>query len=288
MSELRVSTNSEPDRSTRAIAGPVRRLEPSKLLTLALKLSAGSKALLLAGANAGHAQEAWRFQITPYVWGPSLQGDVTPDPRLPALEFGESLGNILNDLNAAFFFNGTARQGRLVLFADLTYSDVSEGHTWTLRPTIISPEIDIAVDVDVKMTTATLAAGYSVVDDPEFVLDLMAGARIWSADITLDVPNAIPGLPDAFSESGTHVDPIVALRARYQLAPDWSLIGYLDYGGGLSADTTWQAFGAVNYQIDDRWFVSAGYRALAFDYDDGEFAFDFGLAGPVVGVTYRF
>lgn len=259
--------------------------KPFKLLNKPFMFS-----FLLGTLIAGNAtaQEQWRFQITPYLWGPSLQGDLRPDSRLPRLEFDKSLDEIFDDLNAAFFLSGTARRGRLVLFADLTYSDLSEKHDWTIRPTIVTPEIDISVEVDMEMTVATLAAGYSVIDRPEFVLDVMAGARIWSADATLDVPNRIPRLPDSFSESGTFADPIVALRARYQFTPDWSVIGYADVGGGVEADSTWQAVGTVNYRINDRWFASGGYRALAFDYDDGDLEFDFWLGGPLLGVTYRF
>jgi len=240
-----------------------------------------------APANA-QSGPGWRFQISPYVWGPSLDGHVQPDPRLPRLEFDRSLDDIFEDLNGALFLNATARRGRFVAFADLTYADLSEGHEWTVRPTLVTPEIDISVDVDVQVSASTLAVGYSVVDEPQFVLDLMVGARIWSVDAELDVPNRIPRLPNSFSGSGSWGDPIIALRGRYQFAPDWSVIGYADYGGGVDSDTTWQAVGTVNYGFNERWFVSAGYRWLAFDFDDGDFEFDFQLGGPLVGVTYRF
>jgi len=87
------------------------------------------------------AQEQWRFQITPYVWEPSLHGSVRPGPRLP--------------------------------------------------------EVDVSADVEMETTAITLAVGWSVVDRPEFVLDAMAGARIRSIDVTVDVPNR-PGrtIPD--------------------------------------------------------------------------------------------
>ena len=242
--------------------------------------------ILLAGAV--HAQDAWRFQVTPYVWGPSLQGHVSPAARLPRVSFDKSLGSIFDDLNAAFFLNGSARRGRFVLLADLTYSDLSEKHAWTLDVPVVPREIRVSAEVGLKMTAATFAAGYSVVDRADFVLDLLAGARIWHADANLDIPNRIPRLPDSFSQSGSWAEPIVAVRARYQFAPAWSAIGYADYGAGVESDTTWQAVGTVNYAFNDHWFASAGYRALALEFDDGGFEFDSTLGGPLLGVTYRF
>jgi hypothetical protein len=245
-------------------------------------------ALLLSAAPA-HAQSAWRFQITPYIWGPSLQGSIQPTSRLPRLHFDRSLDEIFDGLNLALFVNGTARYGRLVLIADASYADLSEDHRWTIPPTPITPKLDVAVDVDVKMTAATLLAGYTIVDRPDVALDLLAGARGVPRDASVDVPNSIQRLPDSFSASESWADPIIAARGRFQVAPDWSLIGYVDYGGfGIETDTTWQAAATVNYEVSNHWFVSAGYRTLAFEFEKGDFDFDMQLGGPLVGATYRF
>jgi hypothetical protein len=252
-------------------------------------LGVGLAAALPAGA--AQAQQEWRFQLTPYVWGPNLTGEVTPSGRLPSLEFSESLSDILQDLDAAVFLNGTARRGRFLLFADLTYSDLSRSESWFIPATLITPEIDIEVDVEFKLTMATLAAGYTVVEEPKFALDLLAGARIWSADLTVDVPNRIGFLPDSFSESGAWGDPIIGARARYAFDPAWSVIAYADFGGfelSNGSESTWQAVGTINYGINELWFVSAGYRALGVDYSDSGLDIDVTLGGPIVGVTARF
>jgi len=234
-------------------------------------------------------QDAWRVQVTPYVWGPSVSGDIRPDPRLPSVHFDLSLGDILEDLDAAFFLDATARRGRFVMMLDLTYADQSLGERWEIPKTSFTPEIDIDVDVDLEITSSAFAVGYAVVHEPDIGLDLMAGARIWSADLTVDVPNRIPRLPERFSESGVWADPIIGARLHYTLVPRWSVLGYADYGGfELAAESTWQAAATVNYRIDERWLVSAGYRALALDYDDGGLDLDIMIAGPLVGVTAQF
>jgi len=158
-----------------------------------------------------------------------------------------------------------------------------------LPPTRLTPEIDIEVDVDLEVASSTLAAGYSVVQRPEIDVDLLGGLRLWSVDLDVDVPNRIPRLPNRYSESETWADIILAGRVRYQFAPAWSVIAYADYGGfEWASEATWQAAATINYRASERWYVSAGYRALALDYEQGGLDLDTTIAGPLLGVTARF
>jgi hypothetical protein len=240
----------------------------------------------VAGAAQAEVDEPWRFQLTPYAWGAGLSGEVQPDSRLPSVEFEKSFGDILENLDVAFFLNGTARKGRFVLFGDATYARVTEDHTFTI------PALPLTVPVEVGITqaSATFAAGYSVVNRPEFVLDVLGGGRLWHVEGDVDVDINLPSpLPTAVSESLTWVDPIVGARARLQLAPDWSVIGYADVGGfGAGSESTWQAVGTVNYRINDRFYLSAGYRHMAFEYDDDGIDLEVELSGPLLGATVRF
>jgi hypothetical protein len=248
-------------------------------------------ATLVAAACAAPAaaQEDWRVQVTPYVWAPSIDGEIRPDGRLPTIDFELSDEAILEDLDAAFFLDVTARRGRLVLLADLTFANLSKDERWVIPRTRLTPEIDIEVDVDLKVSSSTLAAGYTVVQRPEIAVDLLGGVRLWSVELDVDVPNRIPRLPDRYSASETWADVILGGRLRYQFAPDWSVIAYADYGGfDWASETTWQAAATVNYRVSERWYLSAGYRALALDYDAGALDLDTTIAGPLFGVTARF
>lgn len=258
------------------------------------RLLLGICAWLAAGA--AHADESWRFQVTPYIWGPGLGGDVQPISRLPPVHFDRSLGEILDNLDAAFFMNVTARKDRFVFFGDFTYANLTEDHSFTIPSIhvggITIPSVHVPVDVKISQSSMTVAGGYSVIDQPQFVLDLLGGARLWHVEAEIDIPVHIPHfphLPTSASETRTWVDPIIGARARLQLTPDWSLIGYADVGGfGAGSDTTWQAVGTINYRVTDKFFVSAGYRHMAFDYDKDGLNLDVEMGGPLVGVTVRF
>ena len=56
----------------------------------------------------------------------------------------------------------------------------------------------------------------------------------------------------------------------------------------MGARRTWQALGTLNYVLTDHLSASAGYKALAVDYNEDGHVFDATLSGPVLGLTWRF
>jgi hypothetical protein len=245
----------------------------------------------LALATPALAQEAdrpeagWRLQLTPYAWLAGLSGDVRPRQGLPTFGTRKSAFDVLEDLDAAFFLNGTLRNRRFVLLGDVSWAALSR--TETLR--LPTPPLPASVEGRVRQTSATLAAGISALDGPDLTLDLLAGARLWHVDARLDAQ--VPAGPFRISGRSSHTwaDPILAGRIRIRLAPDWSLIGHADIGGfGAASRLTWQVVGTVNYRISERFYASAGYRHLAVDYRRDGLILDVAMSGPLVGLTLRF
>lgn len=191
------------------------------------------------GAGAS-AKEAWRAQVAPCLRGPGLEGDVQPGRAAPAVEVDRSLFDVLDDLDGAPFVNATARRGRLVLFGDFTWASLSEEKALSV------PGLPGAASAQARVapTMFTLAAGYSVLAGEEMALDLLGGIRAWRVETELRVPAV--GLEVSRTESW--LDPILGTRARWQLTPDLSLIGYADVGAfGAGSELTWQAVATVNY-----------------------------------------
>ena len=235
------------------------------------------------------ADEPWRFQLTPYVWGPSVSGDIEPARRLPPVSLDRSLGDVLADLEGAFFLNGTARTERLVLLGDFTWARLSETHHLTLPPTAVTPPLGIEATGKVTLTSFTLAMGYTAVKQPDVVLDLFGGMRGWRVRASVAVPHPLPFLPTSASETRFWVDPVIAARTRFQISPAWSFIGYADVGGfGAGSELTWQAVGTINYELSERFYLSAGYRHMALDYEEDALELDLDLSGPLIGATFLF
>lgn len=222
---------------------------------------------------------SWRAQLTAYAWLPSLSGTIALGDGLPTFHESMSRSDILKDLNGAFFLNGTLRHDRFVLMGDLTWASVSRDANL--------PQSLGGLPIKGKVDTLALTAlaGYSVIEQSDFTLDLAAGARAWRLKGTVDVD----ALSAHGSKTNSWVEPVIAARARWQFAPDWSLIAYVDGGGfDLGKSRTWQVYGTLNYRVNDQFYVSAGWRHLSLRYNDGGEILDSDLTGPLVGATYRF
>ena len=221
------------------------------------------------------AQE-WSGQITPYVWAAGIGGDITPFTGAPTLSFDTSISEVLEDLDAAFFVSGYARRDRLVFMGDLSWSSSSkDGH--------VPPGLPASGRLTQR--SLTLLGGYRAISNDDLTLDLLAGLRAWSVKSDVSVAggalHAAPGKE--------FVDPILALRANIAFGPQWSAILYIDAGGfGVGSESTTQILATLNRQISENLYVSAGYRRLDVDYRSGGTRVDVTMAGPLVGVTWRF
>lgn len=238
----------------------------------------GALALLLSW-TAAHAAEAsdsnaWRVQITPYVWMPSLKGTMK-SPNLQDSKVSQSFSDSWDDLNAAAFLNGTARKGHYVIQADASYASISE---------TTSLPYGLKGDLSVKQTSLTLTGGYNWTITPKNSLDLMFGFRWWQLKGSMTVqPLGSARLNQSFA------DPVIAARWRYEFNDRWSTLLYADYGkfsGG--SESTYQGLAVLNYQIKQNIFVSAGYRVLDVDYQKHGKRLDVRLGGPILGATFKF
>lgn len=233
--------------------------------------------VLLAGAAilapiAATAQD-WSGQVTLYGWGAGVTGDFTPFTGAPTLSFEKSFSEVLEDLDGAFFVTGLARRGDLVLFGDLTYSSSSRSGV----------ALGIPATGELTMRSLTLAAGQRFDAGEGTTVDVLGGLRAWNID------GAITSIVGGVAPSVSFVDPILALRVNAPLADRWSLLGYLDVGGfGVGSNFTAQVAVTANYEVNDRLYLSAGWRHLYVDYSDGGSAFKGAMTGPLLGATWRF
>lgn len=221
------------------------------------------------------AQDEWVGQVTPYVWAIGVSGDFTPFEGGPSLSFSRSFSESRKDVDGAFFLSSFARKDRLVILADISYSSSSrEGN--------VLP--GIPVEGKLTQRSMTLAAGWRVLQEESWALDVLAGARHWNINSSVNVGGAFGA-----SIEKNFTDPVMALRGNIQLAPRWSTIAYLDVGGfGVGSEHTVQGVLTANYHMSDSLFVSGGYRFLDFDYRSDGTELNWNMQGPMVGLTWRF
>jgi len=258
-----------------------------------LALAAG---LASAGVQAPVAadqlvSDEWQFQVTPYLWGTALDGDVKVKgvKSSPSISFRD----ILENLNYSMMVEGEARKGRFGVYVNANYTALSDDNK----------AAGLRIRANAQLAYAGAGAYYRLgpwsLDDeaggsgPQLVVDPFAGARYTYLNARLKIRNGGPQ-----GEQDKHwVDPIIGLRGILQITPKWSVTALGDVGGfGVGSDLTWQAAGMVGYRFglfgENNARFLAGYRALYQDYKDGsgsnKFEWDMTLYGPILGLALDF
>lgn len=238
-------------------------------------------ALMMLVAGSASAQDTeWSYKATGFLWLPDTRiGVETP--------FGEvngelKIGDAIKNLDFAFMGSLEANRGKWSLIGDLVYFDLSAS-----EQTPIGALFD-AAEVGTRITALSGIAAYRVYETDRFALDLGGGFRAMSVKVDVSLISA--GRPDRTTRSDDQwIDPIIALRGRYDFNEKWFGTFYLDGGGlGVGSEQTYQAALGVGYNLNDQWSVLGGWRYLDFKRENNGKVLDFQQSGIVLGASYRF
>ena len=224
----------------------------------------------------------WSFQVTSYVWFAGLEGDVGAK-GLPPVDVDASFGDIFDHIDwwpPPVMLAGEVRYDRFAFVTDLIYLGLQADGT--------SPgPLAVTADVNMSATVWTFGGSYRAFQNDTVRLDLLGGGRLWNLDTEVTLTGPLGGRQA--SGSITWVDPIIGIAGQVNLGSGFALRAEGDVGGfGAAADLDWQAFGALQYEVNDLVALQAGYRYLAVDYRDDGFVFDAAMSGPIIGATFRF
>lgn len=234
------------------------------------------------------AASDWVVQVTPYLWAAGVRGNVSPFRAAPTIHVEKSFGDTMEDLNFGGFLNIWARRDRFVFSGDVLYSNSTGAKTTRVLPDLFPGGLEVSGELDSIEFNTTAQVGYRLIDTPDFSFDALAGGRFWYLSNEVTIRTDLLGSISR-EESVNWIDPVIGARAFYNITDKVSVLGQADIGGfGAGSELTWSVLGTVNYNINQNWTVSAGYKHLAVDYDKNDYVFDIDMSGPVLGVTYRF
>ena len=245
--------------------------------------------LSAGGANAFAADLAqppadnsgWTFTVAPYLWASGINGE-SGLFGFPPQDVDISFSDVLQHLNFGFMGVTEARNGPISLSTDIVYA--------ALEADIDTPKGIPASSIDATVTTfmGTALAGYSLYYQDNANFDIVAGARLWSADNDFKFNGLALGGTSA-SDGDTWVDPVVGAKFRADLGSNFYVAGWGLVGGfGVSSKFMWDAMGGLGYKTSDHMSMFAGYRAVGDDYSHNGFVNDVTQQGPILGMTYRF
>ena len=131
-------------------------------------------------ALAENTSDEWQFQITSYLWLPTIDGTLNFDlppggAGSPDIEVGPT--DWLELLNFGALVAGSARKGRFSIFTDFVYLSMTrngDGRVVSVEGAVPGNLISIPVSADLTLNTRTdmdgltwtLAAGYTVRSQP--------------------------------------------------------------------------------------------------------------------------
>jgi hypothetical protein len=233
-----------------------------------------------AAVEAAAPSSPWTFSVSLYGWTAGVDARARTLPPLPAVDINLSITDVLENLDIAVMGLIEARNGPWMLMADLVYSRISPGRSFSVAG------LNGTVGLDSRAFIGLGAIGYRLWDNGRLSFDGFVGARVWSLDNTLTL--TVPGVGSVdYGKRKTWTDAVVGGRVILRLTDKVfaSMIGAV---GGLNANFEWDIYAGLNYEFSDRWAGFAGYRALHVDYESGNFLYKATQHGPVLGVSARF
>ena len=233
-------------------------------------------------ASSSEEEPSWRFYLPSYLWAAGATGKTSTLPGFPAsdvdVDFFDSLRSF-KDLDGALVATVFARNDRFLLIADLNWMKLSPTESGAFNG------VPIKLGFFSETVTFMGAVGYRLVDNPRVIIDTYAGAKLWYMDNSASVQPAVV-TPNKVERKETWVDGVVGGQLRFNVA-DHIFVNALSWVGGGGSKLYGDIYAGVGYQINDKWDIFAGYRALHVEHTNGWFLYDMTQYGPLLGVAAK-
>jgi hypothetical protein len=226
-------------------------------------------------------EEGWKFILSPYVWGVSMDGTATVGQTEEDIDL--SLSEILDALNLGAMLDFRVEKGRWALQSNLVWAELEDD----------AAEGPVRVEVEPTLWIVEVDGRYRLTE----MWELLAGIRYYDLHVDLDVDIEAEGAQASFSASGDEnwIDPNIGMIFSYPFSERWSLNARGDIGGfGAGSDFAWQLWGLFDWRFgkSKHHSVVFGWRHLDWDYKTGSgddrFELDTYMTGPIVGLRFRF
>jgi len=259
--------------------------------------------LTLAGALpfAAQAQSSsadWKFGAYVYGWFPAIGGTTSFPTTGSGPNIDVSSQDVLDGLKFAFMGSFEAKKGQWGFWSDLVYADLggSKSGFRQFQSDPLPVPVDLSADLklDIKAWLWTVAGSYNLVAKPDYILDVVAGARLLDMTSKLDYAfsasasgHPLGGRSGTAEATESNWDAIVGVKGRANFGDErkWFIPYYLDVGAGQSK-LTWQVNAGLGYQFD--WgSVIASWRYTDYNFKSGSQVESLNFNGPTIGVAFH-
>ncbi|HEY0685660.1 MAG TPA: OmpA family protein [Steroidobacter sp.] len=235
---------------------------------------------LALGSPAAFAQETpWGFEVTPYLWGGGIDGDVTL--RGHKVEVDRGFDDLVDRLDFSGSLLSIGYRDHFVVYTQLDYISTD------------TDELDAdeqpasgQVRLESDFFAGTLGLGYIFGDaNSRRHFDLLLGAKYLSVENDLTLGNI-----GQFKRDKDYLDPVLIGRPSFRLTERWLFNPTFQIGGGVDADLIWELQPQFQFQINDNVGLRIGYRNMYYDLEseNGANKFDGSYRGFVIGLGGTF
>ena len=253
------------------------RRAPTLLAVIAAFVTIFSAISAARAASNPTIDDELHLQLTFSLWATSIDGSLQVENLKANVD--ACFSELIHDANYAFNPGAELTKGNWVLSFNMTFSKISS-----------DLKTPIGTDLGVQSTIGSwyVLVGYTVLRhqfDNGMTLALTpgAGVQITYADNKID-PQFIPSQ----QATDTFFDPVIGGRIVLGLSRqlDWRTEGTIG-GFGIGSQLTWSAGSYLDWKFAENFALSAGYRAMAWDYDLSASHVDLILHGPWIGLTWK-
>ena len=223
--------------------------------------------------------ETSSFEFAPYFWATGTKGTATL--RGLTTDVGVNFKDLVQDVDFGAMATAKLRLKRWTFSGDFSYMRLSaDGDP--------SGSLFSSSHLDTQQLMGSLTMGYTMTMEDRGLAEFFAGARGWRLDTDLNFDGG--GQPaTSVTQKKAWVDPIVGANFQFDLGKSWYLHAVTDVGGfGVSSFLTGQVLLGASLRLGDHWRITAGYRYISDDFEDGNFHWKIAEHGVVAGVGVRF
>jgi hypothetical protein len=159
-------------------------IRSARLLTSAILGALACGSLAQAQTIPSATDPGWRFSLTPYLWVPTIDGELRYGPRNnTSANVNLDAQNIVDALKFGLTFGAEARYGRFTLATDLLYLDLGNQSSQVRSVDFgasgrVQASANLGTQTQFSSTLWTLAPGYTLLEGAWGHLDLQAGFRV--------------------------------------------------------------------------------------------------------------
>jgi hypothetical protein len=219
----------------------------------------------------------WKQTVFVYGMGVAIDGDAQiGNLKLPV---DVSISDVFDALKFGGMVAYKIENDEWSVEADVTYMNLG----WNAR----GPREKVRGDLSIDQFTLMATAGRRITPRLE------ALASLAYFDLSTDLEVRVLEQRLRASRDADWIDPLIGLQYVAPFADKWSYSLRGDIGGfGVGSDFTWQAFAVLRRQNTERFGWYLGYRALGYDYEDGNGMnyqrYDLTQQGPLAGIAISF